>query len=413
MFDADAQALRERQSDGEYLLPAYDDWCFSRIPGTIADLLGADADPRLPAPATDGYDGVSRVVVFLVDGFGLAQWDGERDRIPFLREFERAGRVTPLTTVFPSETAAALNTFHSGALPAEHGVVGWYVYDPDADEQFEALPFLKSDGTRPEGLDFEDVADADPIYPALAAAGVETHHVTPFPSAETVPHTYDSEDLSTFSDAFTEAAEEAADPSYIFAYLPQTDAVAHAEGVDSEAYRETAAETFARVENAIATLAEATDEDGAGETLVCVTADHGLVDTDPERNPDLSKPPFDLVSDLRTLTDGTPIRFSGSPRNVHLHLKEDRIDPVYETLTAELDARVLRRREILDAGLFGPDPSETFTRRLGDLVVVHRDLGVWYGDEDGGKLDFVAMHGGLHPDEMLVPFATATLDSLR
>lgn len=49
MFDADAQALRERRSDGEYLLPAYDDWCFSRIPGTVADLPGADAGPRLPA----------------------------------------------------------------------------------------------------------------------------------------------------------------------------------------------------------------------------------------------------------------------------------------------------------------------------------------------------------------------------
>ncbi|QOS11478.1 phosphodiesterase/nucleotide pyrophosphatase domain protein [Haloferax gibbonsii] len=413
MFDADAQALRERQSDGDYLLPAYDDWCFSRIPGTVADLLGADAGPRLPAEATADYDDVSRVVVFLVDGFGLAQWDGERDRIPFLREFERTGRVTPLTTVFPSETAAAMNTFHSGALPSEHGVVGWNVYDPDADEMFEALPFLRKDGTQPERIDRADVADCESVYPDLAAAGVETHHVTPFPSEETVPHTYDPEDLSTFSDAFAEAAESAADPSYIFAYLPQTDAVAHGEGVDSEAYRETAAETFARVENAIATLAEATDEDDAGETLVCLTADHGLVDTDPERNPDLSETPFDLVSDLRTLTDGTPIRFSGSPRNVHLHLRDDRIEPVSDLLTTELDARVFRKREVLERELFGPAPSPTFERRLGDLVVVHRDLGVWYGDEEPGNLGFVGMHGGLHPDEMLIPFATATLDSLR
>ncbi|ELY28004.1 hypothetical protein [Haloferax volcanii] len=75
MFDADAQALRERRSDGEYLLPAYDDWCFSRIPGTVADLPGADAGPRLPAEATDGYDGVSRVVVHR----DLGVWYGDED----------------------------------------------------------------------------------------------------------------------------------------------------------------------------------------------------------------------------------------------------------------------------------------------------------------------------------------------
>ncbi|AFK19084.1 alkaline phosphatase family protein [Haloferax mediterranei ATCC 33500] len=408
---SDLSALRKRQQDGDYLLPAYEDWCFSRVPGTIADLLGADIGPRLPDAATDGYGDVSRVVVFLVDGFGLAQWDGERERVPFLRRFERAGTVTPLTSVYPSETAAALNTFHSATLPAEHGVIGWNVYDPDADEMFEALPFIRKDGSEPERIDFEDVANAESIYPELSAAGVETHHVTPFPSESTVPHTYDPEDLSTFLDAFAEAAEGATDPSYIFAYLPQTDAIGHAEGVDSDAYRETADETFARVSGAIDMLAETTDDDG--ETLVCITADHGLIDTDPDRNVDLSAPPFDLVSDLKTLTDGTPIRFAGSPRNVHLHLEPERIDEVHDTLTAELDARVFRKQEVLDSDLFGPNPSATFERRLGDLVVVHQDLGVWFGDEEEAELGLVAMHGGLHPDEMLVPFATATLDSLR
>ncbi|WP_411963230.1 alkaline phosphatase family protein [Haloferax sp. YSMS24] len=407
----DVSALRERQLDGDYLLPAYEDWCFSRIPGTVAGLLGADVGPRLPEAATEEYGDVSRVVVFLVDGFGLAQWDGERDRIPFLRRFERAGTVTPLTTVFPSETAAAMNTFHSATLPAEHGVVGWYVYDPDTDEQFEALPFVRKDGTVPERIDFADVANAESIYPALADAGIEVHQVTPFPNEATVPHEYDPDDLSTFADAFADAAAEASDPSYVFAYLPQTDAIAHAEGVDSDDYRETAAETFERISEAIESLHEATADDD-GQTLVCITADHGLIDTERERNIDLSDPPFELVSDLRTLTDGTPIRYSGSARNVHLHLRSERIGPVSDLLTAELDARVLRKQEVLDSDLFGPSPSERFTRRLGDLVVVHRDSSVWYGDEDAGKLDFVAMHGGMHPDEMLIPFATATLDSL-
>lgn len=412
MSPIDAATLRARQTDDGYLLPAYEDWCFARIPGTVADLLGADVGPALPAGATEGYDDVSCVVVFLVDGFGLAQWEREAPRTPFLRRVERAGRVTPLTSVFPSETAAAMNTYHTAALPSSHGVIGWNVYDPAADEQFEALPFRRKDGTEPRRITRGEVVDAESVYPTLADAGVDTHRVSPFAgdAAGVTPHPYDESDLSTFPAAFEAAAETASDPAYVFAYLPQTDAVAHREGTASDAYREVVSETFERLTGAVETFS-AVRRDAAGETLVCVTADHGILDTDPETNVDLSGPPFDVVADLLRQADGTPVRYAGSPRNVHLHLDPERVDAVAERLDAELDAAVYRKREVLDAGLFGPDPSEAFERRLGDLLVVHRDRGVWYGEESH-TLRFVGMHGGLHPDEMLVPFATARLDDL-
>ncbi|WP_410764880.1 hypothetical protein [Haloferax sp. DFSO60] len=73
MAELSQSSLRDRQLEDGFLFPAYDDWCFSRIPGTIGSLLGAAVGPELPAAAIDGYDDVSRVVVFLVDGFGLAQ----------------------------------------------------------------------------------------------------------------------------------------------------------------------------------------------------------------------------------------------------------------------------------------------------------------------------------------------------
>ncbi len=99
-----------------------------------------------------------------------------------------------------------MNTFHSGALTSEHGAVGWNLYEPEVDEQFETLPFLRKDGTEPERMEYEDIANAERIYPDLKAAGVETHQVTPFPNGGTVPHTYDPEDLSTFPEAFESAS---------------------------------------------------------------------------------------------------------------------------------------------------------------------------------------------------------------
>lgn len=43
-------------------------------------------------------------------------------------------------------------------------------------------------------------------------------------------------------------------------------------------------------------------------------------------------------------------------------------------------------------------------------VVVYCDFGVWYGDEDGGKFDFVVMYGGFYFDEMLILFVMVMID---
>lgn len=51
-------------------------------------------------------------------------------------------------------------------------------------------------------------------------------------------------------------------------------------------------------------------------------------------------------------------------------------------------------------------------RRLGDLVVTHRDLGVWWGVESEEPA-LIGMHGGLSPAEMLVAFAAAPATVLR
>jgi len=63
--------------------------------------------------------------------------------------------------------------------------------------------------------------------------------------------------------------------------------------------------------------------------------------------------------------------------------------------------------------LFGDvEPSGTFLRRLGDLVLTHRDLGTWWGDHEPEELELVGMHGGLHPDEMLTGVAAVRLSDL-
>lgn len=422
-----ADDLRRKFEDDGYLFPDYEGYCFANIPHTVASLLGVETGRTLPDDVLAGVtDEFERVLVVLVDGLGFRQWRRERDHHALLDRLRSAARVTPLTSVYPSETAAAMTTFHTGTLPVEHGVVGWNVYEPTADEEFESLRYRTKDGDEPV-VPRAEVADADPLYPALADAGVSSHHVVPFEDAEPGATTRSYESLDDFPAVVAEAVADAADPAYCFAYLDHVDAAAHESGTESADYRETVGEVFDALDGAVSAL----DADGtADETLLVVTADHGHVDTDPERNVNLDQRE-DLLAALRRRADGAPVKFAGSMRNVHLHLRDESADEerpadapeVAATLRDELDARVFEKRDLLggdvsggeafDGDLFGDAPaSETFRRRLGDAVVSHQDLGVWWGDEEPDELAYVGMHGGLHPDEMLVPFAAVRADEL-
>ncbi|WP_263654171.1 alkaline phosphatase family protein [Halomicrobium urmianum] len=219
-------------------------------------------------------------------------------------------------------------------------------------------------------------------------------------------HVYDG--LDGFGQRLADVTTRSDAPAYVHAYLDHVDRVSHHEGTESDGFRE----TVATVCDELSAFVDGLEDEVARETLLLVTADHGHVNTDPERNVDLSERDA-LVAALRRHADGTPIRMSGSPRNVHLHLRDDGVSEALAALS-DLDVATFTRDEALDRGLFGDrESSDRFRRRCGDLVVTHRDLGTWFGDAEPDELDLVGMHGGLHPDEMLVPFAAVRVDRLR
>ncbi|PSP78616.1 hypothetical protein BRC81_07285 [Halobacteriales archaeon QS_1_68_20] len=140
------------------------------MPATACSVLGADDGRTLPGDVLDGVDtDVGRVLVVLVDGLGLRQWRRNRSAHPLLERVTERARITPLTSVFPSETAAAIPTFHAGRLPSEHGGIGWNVYEPTADVAVRALDGTVKGGTG--DLSRADVFAADPLTRTCASEG--------------------------------------------------------------------------------------------------------------------------------------------------------------------------------------------------------------------------------------------------
>jgi len=414
-----AERLRSRTVAEGYVRPDYDGYCFANVPGAAASVLGADLDRSLPEDALDGVNtAVDTVVVLLVDAFGYEQFREARGEHAFFDRLAERGRVTPLTGIYPTETAACVTTMHTGRTPVEHGLLGWDAYDDRSDEVFSTLPHESVGTGEPPDLAADALFEGPTTYERLAEQGVTSHAVqghlgegySEASLAGADGRTYDS--TATFALTLRRTLEDAAaedGPSYVYAYYPNVDTAAHVEGTRSDRHDAELAALSAALERE---LVDELDDGTAAGTLLLTVADHGQVDTAPEDRVDLLDDP--VVDDaVERDRHGEPLVLGG-PRNCHLRVRESERESVRAHLAEQLDALVLTREAALAEDLWGPEePSATFQRRVGDLLVVSREGMTWYDQGAAmGDLDLVGMHGGLHPREALVPFGAVRLDTL-
>jgi hypothetical protein len=75
---------------------------------------------------------------------------------------------------------------------------------------------------------------------------------------------------------------------------------------------------------------------------------------------------------------------------------------------------VIETKEAVRQGLFGVGwEHPQFKSRAGNLLILpYYNQTIWYEHFEGKKYDKNGMHGGLTPEEMLVPLAVARLSAL-
>ena len=408
VFEDDrAAALAADEFADGMVRPDYGGYCFSGVPAAAAARLGVDLGEGLPEDAFPAdHEDPAHVVVLFVDALGYRQFERVAGDVPFLQAFREAGRVTPLTSTFPSETAACVTTMATATDPVEHGVLGWNGYDPDTDTVYETLPYAAKDGgdvaVRPA-----DLFDAEPVYTQLREAGVDPHVVSPdfgpgYDDAATAGATaHHYERTTEFALALRDTIREADAPSYTYAYYPFVDAAAHEYGPGSDRTDAQAAAVGDALQRALGSL----DDEVAGETLVCLVADHGQVDVSETT---VSLDATGVLDHVETDRSGTPLALGG-PRNLHLRVTDE---AAARACLADLDALVLGREEGLDAGLWGRgEPGTAFERNAGDLLVIPREA-MLLPTRDDAEWGLAGMHGGLDPREAIVPFGAAWASAL-
>ena len=361
-----------------HVLPAVADALGEHVPGGAAarDLLG------LPA--------ARRACVVLVDGLGHLNLAERGGHAPFLRSLLPASR--PLVSTFPSTTATAVAAFGTGLPPGATAMLGYTVRVP-------ATGLL---GNLVSWSDMPAAATWQPhptVFERLTAAGVPVTSVGParfhgsgltgaaLRGAAYAP----AESLGARVDAVLRALRE---PGLTYLYWHDVDKTGHHHGWGSWQWGDALGELDAELSRLARSLPR--------DTLLVVTADHGMVDVDPARRRDLATDP---VLGAGVASTG------GEPRALHLHLDADAdADVVADRWRAALgaDAVVRTRDEAVAAGWFGPVEPRVLPV-VGDVVVAMTGAATVVDSrtQTPASMQLVGVHGSLTAREMLVPLLVA------
>lgn len=411
------------------VVPAYGSYCVSGIPSTIMQHFGTKPAGRpLPSDALGETKGIDNVVLLILDGFGMSAWSRQQMG-GFVKSVSSRGSVRPITTVFPSTTAAALTTYATGLTPQEHGLHEWFLYVKELDSVIATLPFSfardynerRANETLKGHMNPAALFSGRPIFGKLREAGIEVKCFISRGLSGTSYNTvaYASTEKVTFSSGpematlLRKAIDSARRPTFFYVYWSFIDATEHRYGpATDESELEAASISFVLQKG----LVEKLGPKAAKRTLLIASADHGQVPISPERTIYLNR--YRTVSGgLRRLKSGLPISANGSARDLFLHVQQDKEEKVSEFLAEKLAGRasVVRVRDAVEHGLFGLNkPSRKFKERAGDILILpHGNGTVWYRDTPDYELDLRGHHGGLSRDEMTVPLAVGRVSDLQ
>ena len=416
-------STKKQANDEDVLYPDYTDQCISNIPGTILNLLDVKSQlPRLPIE----IEGASKVVLVVLDGFGYNQFLRYCNELAFLSQLAEKGEVYPLTSVFPSQTTNALTTLNTGLTPQQHGLFEYFLYLKEADTIINTLTFEPMGTKRrnvliDRGLNPKIMFNGETIYGTLNKAGIKTytHIFTSYAYSQcakllfngsTIVASLRSSDLIV---NLRKNLEKHAGPAYFLVHLSNLDTIAHQYGPSSYEYSTELSVISGLLQKE---LIEKVNQKTAKETQLLVISDHGGVDVVPEDTTYLNG--FqNILTNLKQGKGGKQILSTGGPRDVFLHVKDEKLNETKDLLTKNIGskAKVIEIKEAVEAGLFGQGKvCKEFVERAGNLLILpYRNETVWFEHFLDRQFNLLGQHGGLNEKEVLVPLAISTLDNLK
>jgi len=335
-------------------------------------MTGSSPNPGLHPNLADLVPDAESYVFVLFDGLGDHQLSHPA------AESLLGARRGAMDAGWPTTTTVSMATVATGLTPAEHGLLGYQMWLPEAERVVNTIKWTTQWG-EPIDHDLDSLLPAPNLWERLTAAGIEPITLQPwdFDDSPMSRMLYRGCRFEPWSDEDMAAriAAELTEPKgrFVFFYIPHVDFAAHVTGQQSDDYSEAMSIVGGMWDRLVMNLPE--------HTVAVGTADHGHIDIPEDRRIEIPRPLHD------------DHEFGGDPRAPFVH------GDVEQVATAT-GVEWLPRSEM--EHWWGPgEHHPSFESRAPDGVLVPGPNTVVFHKYADERL--VGHHGGLSDEERRIP----------
>lgn len=347
--------------------------CIANLACSVMRSYGVHS-PNATLPQADALlkKEYKNVILILLDGMGTIAME----KLLSAEGFFRRNLQCSYSSTFPPTTVAATTAIMSGLYPNQSAWLGWSGYFDEIDRN--VVYFTNKDNDTGEKLEGFRAAETYVPYTnireSIEAAGIHTHWLT----------SWNSPACKTYAGMCGEIRRlcEGNGRQFVYAYWEEPDNTMHKKGVYTAETHTLLKELEAETEQLSAALQD---------TLLLVTADHGLLDS---RTVLLSEDEEIIACLVRNP--------SIESRAMNLFVKEDCKERFEQLFRAKYGDhyQLLPMTEVRNRQLFGCGLDHVrLHRMLGDYLAIATDeVTLRMKDKK-----FIGEHGGMTAEEMLIP----------
>lgn len=319
------------------------------------------------------------VVFMIFDGLGssiLKKHLGKND-------FLYAHKTDDLSSVFPPTTTASTISMRTGLSPIEHGWLGWSLYFNEIDKNVNIFTNVVGGTKDTQAAEYNVAWKYIPhnnIFDRISEknSDVNTEFISPFAKHQ----------VKSIADICNMVRKYCDSPNrnFLLTYWDQPDEIMHRLGTESEEAHIIISDINQQIEMLSKQLSD---------TLLIITADHSMIDTE-----------YKFFSDFPSISECLVRPQSIEARAANFFVKQDKKE-LFETEFNKYfgeDYVLLTREQVLEQKLFGMGiPNKKVPDFLGDYLAVA--IGKISIDHARPTYRDVhkAQHAGLSEEEMLVP----------